>query len=99
MIDRQIFAEHLTRRTFLRNSAGGLGAAALASLINPEMLAGAGPSPTTVPGVMGHTHFAPKAKRVIYLCQSGAPSQFELYDPKPQLEKLRGTDLPASIRG
>src|SRR5687767_4185350 len=97
MIDRETFAEHLTRRTFLRRSAGGLGAAALASLLNPQLLMGAA-GPTTVPGLLGHTHFAPKAKRVIYLCQSGAPSQIELFDPKPQLDKLRGTDLPGSVR-
>lgn len=44
------------------------------------------------------THFAPRAKRVIYLFQSGAPSQMDLFDPKPQMEKRRGEDLPASIR-
>ncbi len=44
------------------------------------------------------THFAPKAKRIIYLFQSGAPSQMDLFDPKPQMEKRRGEDLPASIR-
>ena len=44
------------------------------------------------------THFAPKAKRVIYLFQSGAPSQIELFDHKPALAKLRGTELPDSIR-
>ncbi|MDH4452183.1 MAG: DUF1501 domain-containing protein [Verrucomicrobiota bacterium] len=44
------------------------------------------------------THFAPKAKRIIYLFQSGAPSQMDLFDPKPQMEKRRGENLPASIR-
>ena len=98
MIDQETVAEHLTRRTFLKRSAGGLGAAALASLLNPELLLGAAAGPTTVPGILGATHFAPKAKRIIYLCQSGAPSQIELFDPKPALDKLRGTDLPASVR-
>jgi hypothetical protein len=89
-------ANNFSRRAFLRRSAGGIGAAALASLLNPESLfAGAGP---TVPGMMKTTHFAPTAKRVIYLCQSGAPSQMELFDPKPNLDKLRGTDLPDTIR-
>ena len=83
--------DQLTRRSFLRRSAGGLGAAALATLFDPQLLFGDGIA-TTAP------HFAPKAKRVIYLCQSGAPSQIELFDPKPNLDKLRGTDLPASIR-
>ena len=60
------------------------------------LLGAAAPTgPTTVPGVLGKTHFAPKAKRVIYLFQSGAPSQIELFDHKPSLDKLRGTDLPA----
>ncbi|MBE2283422.1 MAG: DUF1501 domain-containing protein [Prosthecobacter sp.] len=48
--------------------------------------------------VASPTHFAPKAKRIIYLFQSGAPSQMDLFDPKPQMEKRRGEDLPASIR-
>src|SRR6185436_18461387 len=91
------FDQNLTRRTFLRRSAGGLGAAALASLLNPEVLLAAS-GPTTVPGTLSATHFAPKAKRVIYLCQSGAPSQIELFDYKPNLDKLRGSDLPGSIR-
>ena len=103
MIDRETFERNLTRRTFLKRSAGGMGVAALASLLNPELLLGAAATttttgPTTVPGVLGATHFAPKAKRVIYLCQSGAPSQFELFDHKPALDKLRGTDLPESVR-
>jgi hypothetical protein len=102
MIDRDTFERNLTRRTFLKRSAGGMGVAALASLLNPELLLGATASgaglPTTVPGLLGKTHFAPKAKRVIYLCQSGAPSQIELFDHKPALDKLRGSDLPDTIR-
>jgi len=107
MIDRQTFAAALTRRTFLRRSAGGIGAAALATLLDPEMLRAATTAPATtqaaaglmkVPGMLGMTHFAPKAKRIIYLHQSGAPSQIELFVPKPNLDKLRGSDLPESIR-
>jgi hypothetical protein len=112
-MDRETFERALTRRTFLHRSAGGIGAAALASLLNPQMLLGASAAttaatattaaaratgPVKVPGVLGMTHFAPKATRIIYLCQSGAPSQIELFDPKPQLDRLRGTDLPPSIR-
>ncbi len=97
-MDRETFAANLTRRTFLRRSAGGIGACALAGLLNPEMLFAAAAGPTTVPGVLGTTHFPPKAKRVIYLCQSGAPSQIELFDYKPNLDKLRGSDLPGSVR-
>ena len=104
MTDPKSFIENLSRRTFIKRSAGGLGAAALASLLNPEMLLGANATtnpttgPTTVPGLLGRTHFAPKAKRIIYLCQSGAPSQLDLFDYKPQLDKIRGTNLPDTIR-
>ena len=68
-----------------RNLLGGIGGMALAQLLRED--AGAVPF-----------HFAPKAKRVIYLFQSGAPSQMDLFDPKPGLDKLRATDLPDSIR-
>ncbi|MEQ1861939.1 MAG: DUF1501 domain-containing protein [Chthoniobacteraceae bacterium] len=73
----------ITRRTFLQRSAGGIGLAALGSLVGDAR---------------ANTHFAPKAKRIIYLFQSGAPSQMDLFDPKPGLEKHRGIDLPDSIR-
>jgi hypothetical protein len=84
----------LSRRTFLRQSAGGIGLAALSQLLgSPAPAATAG-----VPGLPGFPNFPAKAKRIIYLFQSGAPSQMDLFDPKPQLEKRRGEDLPASIR-
>jgi hypothetical protein len=80
----------LNRRVFLGHSAGALGATALASLISP--------APATA--AAGHTFpsFPPKAKRIIYLFQSGAPSQMDLFDPKPEMEKRRGENLPESIR-
>ena len=78
----------LTRRQFFARTASGIGAAALSSLLHA---AGTGGQP-------GLPHFAPKAKRVIFLHQSGAPSQLDLFDPKPGLQKLFGTELPASIR-
>jgi hypothetical protein len=77
----------LTRRTLLERGAGGVGMAALGSL-----LAGQGQAMPTFPN---HT---PKAKRVIYLFQSGAPSQMDLFDPKPQMQSRRGENLPDSIR-
>ncbi len=79
----------LTRRHFFGKSAHGLGIAALSQLMAGQ--AGAA-------GMAGLPHHAPKAKRVIYLFQSGAPSQIDLFDYKPQLEKHRGTELPDSIR-
>jgi hypothetical protein len=80
-----------TRRHFLQNT--GLGLAALATLLDADGLAA---EPRG--GLPGLPHFKPKAKRVIYLFQSGAPSQMDLFDHKPKLADLRGTELPDSIR-
>ncbi len=82
-------SEHSTRRHFFGKSAYGLGVAALAKLMGQDL---ASDSPTE------GTHFAPKAKRVVYLFQSGAPSQIDMFDHKPELERLRGEDLPDSVR-
>ena len=83
--------QHINRRQFFGRAATGIGAAALSSLIGPGV-AEAAITPGSVP------HFAPKAKRVIYLFQSGGPSQMDLFDYKPQMQKFQGTDLPTSIR-
>ena len=86
-----------TRRRFLGQAGLGIGAAALGELLQNDLFAeGAATSETG--GLPGLPHFAPKAKRVIYLFQSGAPSQLDLFDYKPQLAKTHGTDLPDSIR-
>ena len=74
-----------TRRTFLQRSTTGLGALALTSLLKPELFA-AGDG-LDVPGALKRLHFAPKAKRVIYLFMSGAPSHLDLFDPKPKLDR------------
>ncbi len=74
----------LNRRLFLKNGAAALSTAALSSLLPRDLSAA--------------PNFPPKAKRVIYLFQSGAPSQMDLFDPKPQMEQQRGKDLPESIR-
>ena len=87
--------DRLNRRTFLSGSAASLGLAALSSLIGSA--SGAEKAKPAL-GLPGLPHHKPKAKRVIYLFQSGAPSQMDLFDPKPGLEKFRGQDLPASIR-
>ncbi|HVX63322.1 MAG TPA: DUF1501 domain-containing protein [Pirellulales bacterium] len=86
----------LTRRHFFGRTAAGLGVAALASLLG-EQAATANEADATG-GLPGLPHFAPKAKRVIYLFQSGAPSQMDLFDYKPRLADLRGKELPDSIR-
>ncbi len=86
-----------TRRHFFGRAATGIGAAALGSMLNPRLFAaGSGDPPET--GVLGTPHFAPKAKRVIYLFMSGAPSQIDLFDYKPKLGDLFDKDLPDSVR-
>jgi len=81
----------MTRRHFLGRSSLGLGTAALATLLADD---GLGAQETSLP----QPHFKPTAKRVIYLFQAGGPSQLDLFDPKPLLEKYRGQNLPDSIR-
>jgi len=83
------------RRSFLGRSGGGLGAIALSSLLARD--AQAAPQ-ANAPAVSGFPNLPVKAKRVIYLLQSGAPSQMDLFDEKPGLKDLRGTELPDSIR-
>ena len=87
----------LNRRLFLRNSSLPVGTAALATLLAQPGRANEA-SPTGHVALPGFPNFAPKAKRIIYLFQSGAPSQMDLFDPKPMLESRRGENLPESIR-
>jgi hypothetical protein len=79
-----------TRRHFFSRGATGIGVAALASLFQRSGLA--------APALGGLPHFAPTAKRVIMLHQSGGPSQLDLFDYKPSLQKRRGIELPDSVR-
>ncbi|HMQ46855.1 MAG TPA: DUF1501 domain-containing protein [Saprospiraceae bacterium] len=93
----------MNRRAFFSKASIGIGTAALASLMGTRcfrpdengLLQDAG---VLGGGALGLTHFAPKAKRIIYLFQSGGPSQLELFDYKPLLNQRRGEDLPESIR-
>src|SRR5579864_1627968 len=87
----------LTRRQFFGRTAAGIGTAALASLLNPNLFAQAATVASTH-GVLGAPHFAPRAKRVIYLFMSGGPSHIDLFDYKPALAKLNGTELPSDVR-
>lgn len=87
---------NVNRRHFLGKLSVGLGSAALGSLLVPDLFKGGKDQTTDLP--LGVTHFAPKAKRVIYLFQNGAPSQLESFDYKPKLREMFGEDLPASIR-
>ena len=99
MTPQQERAAYLTRRQFFSKSAVGLGTAALASLLDRDLVAaiasGAGSSGTR--GLPGVPHFAPKAKRVIYMLQNGAPPHLDMFDYKPGLEKLRGQEIPESV--
>ena len=83
------------RRKFLSQFGMGLGAVALADMLPAEARAAQAPDR----GVLGQPHFAPKAKRVIYLFMSGGPSQIDLLDHKPLLNQRHGEELPDSVRG
>ena len=85
------------RRKFLNRFGAGLGGVALAELLTPKAVSA--PASSLDRGVLGATHFAPKAKRIIYLFMSGGPSQLDLYDHKPLLNQRHGEQLPDSVRG
>jgi Protein of unknown function (DUF1501) len=104
MDPRREFELLLTRRQLFGRAAAGIGTAALASLLNAEAF-GATAKGRLASGRAGGYHgalaklnFTPRAKRVIYLFQSGAPSHIDLFDYKPQLSEHRGIDLPDSVR-
>jgi hypothetical protein len=84
----------LSRRHFFGRAATGIGTAALASLLARDAQAAARKQ---VGGLPGLPHFAPKAKRVIYLFQNGAPTHVDLFDYKPELTKQKGKQIPDSV--
>src|SRR5690242_15663788 len=96
-LDRVLLQQ--TRRTFLGRSAAGIGSIALASLLNPCMLFAADKRSNADKwrGVINPLHFAPKAKRVIFLCMAGGPSHLETFDSKPKLAELHGQPMPESF--
>lgn len=85
---------NMNRRRFLSRLSLGVGSVALGSLLIPDLFGGKDEEAI----MAGLPQFAPKAKRIIYLFQNGAPSQLDLFDYKPMLQKMQGEDLPASIR-
>jgi hypothetical protein len=90
----------LTRRQLFGLASKGIGLGALASLLNDNLLAampGSAPGQSSG-GLPGLPHFPPKAKRVIFLHQSGGPSQVDLFDYKPALVRFQGSELPDSVR-
>jgi uncharacterized protein (DUF1501 family) len=95
---REQFRSHVTRRWFFQQCGVGLGSMALGSLfaemLGPNARASVAPARPLAPK---QPHFAPKAKRVIYLFQAGAPSHLDLFDYKPQLEKFNGTLPPPEL--
>jgi hypothetical protein len=93
------YRRHLTRRQFFGRGALGVGTAALAHLLGRDL--GAAPSQhgQRIGGLPGVPHFAPKAKRVIYLFQNGAPSHVDLFDYKPKLREWHGKQIPPEIQG
>ena len=90
----------LTRRHFLRSSLHGIGGVALASMVAGDAFSreDAMTQPSLAP-LQGLPHFAPRAKRVICLWQGGGPSHVDLFDPKPELARFAGVEIPESIRG
>ena len=81
-----------TRRRFLRQCGTGMGALALGSLLDDKLFA----ADSSLP-MLGKPHFAPKAKNIIYLFQSGGPSHLDLFDPKPELAKRDGQQVPEEL--
>jgi len=87
---------NVNRRKFLSRLSMGIGSMALGSLLMPDLFSGNSEDIEGLP--TGLAHFAPKAKRIIYLFQNGAPSQLETFDYKPLLRTMMGQELPESIR-
>lgn len=86
----------LNRRDFFGRFAMGIGGMALSQLLRDSAVASEAKSPFA--GILDQPHFAPKAKRIIYLFMAGGPSQLDLFDYKPLLNKMNGQDLPESVR-
>lgn len=86
---------NINRRRFLTSLGMGIGGAALGSLLIPDLFSGKDAEEAILTGL---PHFAPRAKRIIYLFQNGAPSQLDLFDYKPKLHEMQGQDLPESVR-
>lgn len=97
-MDKEFFESRLNvnRRQFLGKLSLGIGSVALGSLLVPDLFSKGDDLAGGLP--LGLPHFAPKAKRIIYLFQNGAPSQLESFDYKPKLREMHGQDLPESVR-
>ncbi len=91
---RELLSRNIKRRAFLSGTVGMLGSAAAASLMAAEKNV---EEPQSWRGVARPLHFAPKAKRVIFLCMAGGPSHLDTFDYKPELAKQAGKPMPASL--
>jgi len=93
------FWQQETRRAFFKRTGLAAGRIALGSLLFQDMFRStANATPRTYPPLDGLPHFAPKARRLIYLFMNGAPSQIDLWDYKPKLADMFDADLPDSVR-
>lgn len=98
MFQDPLTSRAITRRSLFQSGACGLGGAALGSLLGgAEATADQGAGSANARGLAGLPHFAPRAKRVIYLFQNGAPTHCDIWDHKPQLKKLHGEAVPDSL--
>src|SRR5262249_35681407 len=89
----------MNRRDFLGRFGLGLGSASLASLLNPTRALGAAAhAASPYRGLPEFPNFAPRVRRGVYLFMSGGPSQMDLFDYKPVLNRMNGQELPASVR-
>src|ERR1039457_558493 len=96
----QFLAQRQTRRAFLGRTSQGVGALALASLLNPTLMSVAAAAATRKskwPGVVSPLDFPQKAKRVIWLSMAGGPSHLETFDYKPKLAQMHGEPMPQSF--
>jgi len=97
-LDPRQFQLSINRRTFLTRSAYGLGGLALASLLNPKLLATEAPAAEgRWRGIVNPPHFPVRAKRIIHLCMAGGPSHLESFDYKPELKRIHGQPFPQSF--
>src|SRR5579872_7562415 len=102
--DSQEALKAITRRHFFRQSAYGVGSLALASLLNETLFAAAAQAADSGPAARARDplaprapHFQAKARNIIFLIMAGAPSQFDLLDPKPKLNQYNGQKIPEEI--
>jgi len=98
MDPRREYELMMTRRQLFGRTATGIGVAALSSLLSPEAFAAGETDLAGSHGSLRRLHTPARAKRVIYLFQSGAPSHIDLFDYKPEMERRRGIELPSSVR-